>query len=194
MKNCDQQVLKQLDKIRSTFPDLYNPWKHPSALPYHQRLKDSLEESQALLITGGHVAVLRNRLIFFGLHKLIRDFLLAGKPVIAWSAGSMVLTEKIVLYYDNPPQGEGHPEVLDSGIGLMPKAIFFPNAHERLNLQNKERISQLARRFEPALCIGLENGAKLQFDGRQLYDLGPQESSFIMRSSGQLEPISPIDS
>ena len=35
----------------------------------------------------------------------------ATSPVIAWSAGAMALTDRIVLFHDRSPQGPGHPEV-----------------------------------------------------------------------------------
>jgi len=193
LKRCDDEMLASLENIRTSYPKLQQAWLHPSAKQYHEKIKEELNRAQALLITGGHAAVLRNRFIFFGMHRLLKDFLLSGKPIIAWSAGAMVLTDKIVLYYDNPPQGEGHAEILDYGIGLLPRMIFFPHAHERLNLDSSSRIKQLAKRFDPYLCIGLENGAKLHFNGRDLKDLGPKETSFIMSSKGALSSINTTD-
>ena len=156
VRRCDEDVLSRLDHIRSTFPELQNPWTHASAQPYHQRIKEILEKSQALFIAGGHVAILRNRMNFFGLHHLIRNFLMSSKPIYCWSAGAMVLAEKIVLYYDNPPQGEGHPEILDSGLKIFRNMIMFPHAHERLELQDPTRIQNLAKRFDPSMCIRYE--------------------------------------
>lgn len=189
IRRCDEGVVARLKQVRSSYPELENPWEHPSAQPYHQRIKEVLERSQALFIAGGHVAILRNRMNFFGLHHLIRDFLLSGKPIFCWSAGAMVLSEKIILYYDNPPQGEGHPEILDTGLNIFRNMIMFPHAHERLDLNDPDRIRKLAQRFAPQLCIGLESNAYLHFDGSNIHDLGPEKSAFVMTSDGLLTSL-----
>ena len=189
VRRCDEDVLNRLRQIRDLYPDLQNPWTHPSAQPYHQRIKEILDSSQALFIAGGHVAILRNRMNFFGLHHVIRDFLMSGKPIYSWSAGAMVLSEKIVLYYDNPPQGEGHPEILDEGLNIFRNMIMFPHAHERLDLNDTNRIKKLAKRFAPQLCIGLESNAYLHFDGSTIHDLGPERSSFVMTADGLLKSL-----
>jgi hypothetical protein len=46
------------------------------------------------------VAVLVNRLRLFGLGDLVAD-----KTVFAWSAGAMAVSERVVLFHDDPPQG-----------------------------------------------------------------------------------------
>ena len=53
---------------------------------------------------------------------------LLDKPVIAWSAGAMVLGERIVLFHDTPPQGSAWAEVMEQGFGLLPDLVPRPHA------------------------------------------------------------------
>ena len=104
--------------------------------------------------------MLLNRLRLF-------DFLgLAGNcPVIAWSAGAMAVSERVVLFHDSPPQGAGNPEVLDAGLGLGRQLVALPHARRRLRLGDPLRVSLFARRFAPSTCAVLEEGARLDWDG-----------------------------
>ena len=49
----------------------------------------------ALAIAGGHVGVLLRCLKLFGVSPP------AELPVVAWSAGAMALTDRVVLYNDH---------------------------------------------------------------------------------------------
>ena len=80
-----------------------------------------------MLIAGGHVAVLVNRLRLFGMRAL-----LGHKPIAAWSAGAMALTTRVLLFHDRPPQGAGNAEIFEHGLDLVPDAVFLPHAATRL--------------------------------------------------------------
>lgn len=122
-------------------------------------LEARLEPAAAVLIAGGHVAVLLNRLRLFGAASW-----LARRPVVAWSAGAMTLTERVVLFHDRPPQGPGDPEVLDAGLGLVGGIVALPDAAHRLDLADRERVGALAARFAPARCRTLDDGALMTAD------------------------------
>lgn len=47
-------------------------------------------------------------------------------PIMAWSAGAMVVSERIVLFHDSPPQGRGNAEMLGPGLGLFPRLPSSP--------------------------------------------------------------------
>ena len=183
VQNMDRHALERLDELRGLFPDLAEPWTHPSAAPYYDKIRGALEGSSGLVIAGGHVAILRNRMFFFGLRKLLAEFLSQGKPVFTWSAGAMALAEKIVLFYDDPPEGKGHAEVLDSGLGLLP-AILLPHASERLDLSDLRRVARFSKRFSPDSCIALENGALLSYDGKSFHDLGQEKAARVLGPAG----------
>ena len=71
----------------------------------------------------------------------------------------MALSERVVLFYDDPPEGANEPEILDRGLGLLRDHTLFPNARRRLRVADKDRLRLLGVRF--GTCLGLENGAHL---------------------------------
>lgn len=125
-----------------------------------QELGETLGACSALVIAGGHVAVLLNRLRLFGVTDLLGE-----QPVVAWSAGAMALAERVVLFHDRPPQGAGNAEILDLGLGLARGVQPLPHAEARLRLADPVRVSLLARRLAPAACIALEGGDRMLWNG-----------------------------
>ena len=127
---------------------------------HRKELTALIEPTDALVIAGGHVAVLLNRLMMFDVLGLTGD-----RPVIAWSAGAMVLTERVVLFHDHPPYGPPIAEVLDTALGLARGLVVLPHPRLRLRLDDAERVGMLARRFAPAACVALDHGAKVTLTG-----------------------------
>jgi hypothetical protein len=98
--------------------------------------------------------------------RLLRVLELATKqPVIGWSAGSMVLQERVVLFHDSPPQGFGSAEVFEPGLCAAPGVIALPHAKKRLFLHDRLRVSLMARRFQPAQCIAFDALTRMDWDG-----------------------------
>ena len=98
------------------------------------------------------------------LAEVLHLFNIAAAPlsqVIAWSAGAMALTDRIVLFHDRSPQGPGHPEVYGSGLSLLRDVVLLPHARARLLLDDAPRMAVFARRFAPARCMPLEAGTRL---------------------------------
>ena len=118
-----------------------------------------IEPTDALVIAGGHVAVLLNRLMMFEVLGLTGD-----RPIVAWSAGAMVLTERVVLFHDHPPYGPPIAEVLDTALGLARGLVVLPNPRLRLKLDDTERVAMLARRFAPAACVAMDHGARITLE------------------------------
>ena len=105
---------------------------------------DVLASASVLVLAGGHVGVLADVLHLFNIAAA-----LSGAPVIAWSAGAMALTDRIVLFHDRAPQGPGHPEVWGSGLSVVRDVVLLPHARARLLLDDAPRMTVLARRFAP---------------------------------------------
>src|SRR3954451_24255331 len=84
-------------------------------------------------------------------------------PVVAWSGGAMVLTERIVLFHDRVAHGPAQAEVLDHGLGLLRDVVLLPHARRRLRTDDPVRMAVLARRFAPASCVVLDDGMTLDF-------------------------------
>ena len=147
----------------------------PSADELRHSLQQKLAESGLVLIAGGHVAVLINRIRLFRLVDV-----LAQKPIVAWSAGAMVLGERIVLFHDDAPQGKRDAEILDAGLGIVKNIIPLPHAKSRLDWSNRNRMALFSRRFAPAKCCTLDNGSMIRLENNRM--TAAHRSSVIMRT------------
>jgi hypothetical protein len=77
----------------------------------------------------------------------------------------MVLSERIVVFHDSPPQGAGNAEVLEAGLGAFQGVLPLPHARRRLQLSDRARVSLFSRRFEPAQCVALDEECRVEWDG-----------------------------
>jgi hypothetical protein len=135
------------------------------------------------MIAGGHVAVLLNRMRLFRLgHEL------ANKPLIAWSAGAMALSERIILFHHHAPQGRRDAELLDAGLGIVRGRILLPHARTRFDWGNRKRTALFSRRFSPAACCTLDNGSLLHLEDDRLISTA---NSFVITRSGQKRVLTP---
>lgn len=117
-----------------------------------------LRDCAAVVLPGGHVGTLLRAL------RLFRVALPADRPVVAWSAGAMVLTDKVVLFHDFAPQGVRAPELHDRGLGRLPGTIVLAHARRRLRLDDQAALSVLARRFPDHRLVLLDDGTQLRFE------------------------------
>lgn len=190
LRQLDSRALVRLDELRAAHPRTLQPWRDPAVRQRHEQARELLERTEVLCIAGGHVAILLNRMQFFGIHHLLRDYLEDGRTLVAWSAGAMALTERIVLFYDDPPEGPGDPELLDRGLGLVPGVVLLPHARRRLRLRQTERMGRMASRFLPRRCLTLENGSALELVEGALVDRGPPGTSHELQLDGSLRACS----
>jgi hypothetical protein len=138
--------------------DAQAPATESEVIAWHRgELAGMLADSAALVITGGHVGMLLRALRMFALP--IAEEL----PVIAWSAGAMALTSKVVLFHDYAPQGSHEAEVYDRGLGRVPGVIALPHARRRLRLDDRARCAVLARRFPEHRLLLLDDGTSAVF-------------------------------
>lgn len=151
VRRLDREHLQRALDVHAQFEEDWSPLARKSIQRHRDVLAGILEGVGAVAITGGHVAVLANRMRLFGVLDFFGD-----RPVLAWSAGAMALGERIVLFHDSPPQGAGNPEVLDAGLGLYGGVVPLPSASSRLRLDDPVRVSLFARRFAPDLCLPLD--------------------------------------
>jgi hypothetical protein len=190
VRRIDQQLLDGASRIVASHERASQPWeKHPVVSRLKERAHQLLREARAIVITGGHVAVLLNRLQFFGVDVVLREVHEAGTPILAWSAGSMVLTERIVLFYDDPPDGQAYPELLDRGFGLVKNLVILPHAKQRLRLDDPRRVALMASRFAPAVCLGLDNGSALQFRRGEWWNRGLVGTAVQLHPDGRVTEL-----
>ena len=163
LRALDTHHLRRIQSIHKDFNRRRAMLDIPRARAQREAVQQLVENAGLVLIAGGHVAVLLNRIRLFGL-----DQLLAQKPVIAWSAGAMALSERIVLFHHAAPQGKRDAELLDAGLGIVARRILLPHAGTRLDWRSRRRMALFSRRFSPAVCCTLDNGSMLRLEDGQL--------------------------
>ncbi len=162
LRALDRHHQRQIDNAHKRFDNEFNVVSNAALADHTNELQEMLSPINTVIITGGNLLVLINRLRLFGLDKA-----LANKHIVAWSAGAMLLGDRIALFHDRMPQGMRDAEIVDSGLALLKKTIVFPAAKQRLRTGNKLRMSALSRRFAPSICCMLNNGSTALFeDGR----------------------------
>lgn len=180
IRHIDRDHLARCRAVHAAFEAEVAPRARGVLARQIEELRRAIEPTDAVVIAGGHVAVLLNRLRLFGIAEL------AGpRPVVAWSAGAMALTDRVVLFHDDPPHGQAISEVLDAGLGLAPDLVVLPEPRLRLRLDDRARVGELAGRYAPARCIALDHGAQIWVDGgRAVRAVGAQR----LDPDGSVEP------
>lgn len=145
----DEWHLVQVTHIRELFAQAIGI---PDVVAEHRfQVREVAAGADTLVIAGGHVGSLLDLMRAF-------DVTPDHPYVLAWSAGAMVLTERIVLIHD---QGYGHPEVHDRGLGAVAGLVALPHARTRLNFDRRDQVGVLAQRLSPALCAVLDEGVRI---------------------------------
>jgi hypothetical protein len=178
VRTLDSHHLERLREVHEKFKANWNPDDREVIAEHRAELAAELETASALVVAGGHVAVLLYRLRLLDMTKLIEN-----TPVVAWSAGAMALAERVVLFHDSPPQGQGNPELLEAGLGLAKGVLPFPHARRRLRVEDPVRVASLARRFAPNACVAMDEGAQLHYRNSQW---SAREGTLRLSSSGKL--------
>ena len=123
MRELDTAHLRRVNGARLEFFDRLAPHDRPVIAEHRAEVSAVLDGAAALVVAGGHVGVLAEVLHLFNVAAALN-----GAPVIAWSAGAMALTDRIVLFGDRSPRGPGHAEVYGSGLSLLRDVVLLPHA------------------------------------------------------------------
>jgi hypothetical protein len=158
VRELDARHLHRISDVHTEFCQAWPPHERPVIAEHRAAVAGLLSDAATLVIAGGHVGVLAAALHVFDVAASLPS------PVIAWSAGAMALTDRIVLFHDRSPQGPGHPEVYCRGLSVLRGVVPLPHARGRLLLDDLPRMAVFARRFAPARCILLENGTRVDTD------------------------------
>ncbi|AKV04074.1 hypothetical protein AKJ09_10737 [Labilithrix luteola] len=177
IRNIDNMHLDRCARDRTEFEDKLRPWTREAILEQREQVASIVRECDAIAIAGGHVASLLNRLQLFNLEELSR-----GKVIFAWCAGAMAISERVVLFHDSPPQGPGAAEVLDAGLGLVGGVVVLPQPEFRLKLDDRARLKLMARRFQPAMCLGMP--ARSRVTWLRSGPIDPYGGVFAIRDDG----------
>jgi len=104
--------------------------------------------------------------------------------VVAWSAGAMAITERVVLFHDRAAHGSAQTEVLDEGLAVVRGVVALPHARRRLRIDDALRMSVLARRFAPPICLVLDDGVTVELGAEHVVP----DDARIVTSDGRLVP------
>jgi hypothetical protein len=147
-----------LTRVQELHDGFYGTWRLESrgAIAGHrEEVRRLLASAECLVVAGGHVGELVRVVHLFHLAPHLPP------RVVAWSAGAMALTPRVVLFHDRAAHGASLTEVFDAGIGVIPGLVLLPHARRRLRTEDHLRMSVLARRFEPASCLVLDDGVRV---------------------------------
>jgi hypothetical protein len=148
LRLLDAQHLARVAAARADFEQAWRPAERDAVARHRAQVAELLGDSRTLVVTGGHVGVVLHVLQLFGVRP--------RGDVLAWSAGAMALTDRVVLFPD------ARAEVYAHGLGLLPDTVLLPHARRRLPMDDPARLGALARRFAPARCVVLEDGGTLE--------------------------------
>ena len=179
VRELDAAHLHRVDGVRGEFFQRLPPHDRPVIAGHRAAVAALLGEAAAVVIAGGHVGVLADVLHLFNVAAVLRS------PVIAWSAGAMALTDRIVLFGDRSPHGPGHPEVYGSGLSVLRDVVLLPHARARMLLDDTPRMAVFARRFGPARCVLLDPGTRIELDGGGLAGLR------VLAEDGRVSSLEP---
>ncbi|NNG38406.1 type 1 glutamine amidotransferase-like domain-containing protein [Flexivirga sp. ID2601S] len=160
LRSLDRRHLERVREVHADFYAAVRPHERDLIAGHRAEVAQILGQAQAVVIAGGHVAELLDSQHLFNVVPAGLDRL----PIIAWSAGAMALTERVVLFNDNASRGPRSPEIYDDGLGLLRETVVFPSAHQRLHMHDLPRMATMTRRFAPAWCVPLDPGTRVTVD------------------------------
>jgi hypothetical protein len=163
VRELDEFHLRRVSLIHREFEEEWKPTERDSVVRHRRELAQIIEACDCVCVTGGHVVVLLHRLRLFDALSLF-----GAHPLVAWSAGAMALGERVVLFHDSPPQGQGHSEAYEFGFGCIPGLVALPHARRRPKLDDPQRVARLAQRVAPARAIALDERTRVDWDGKRL--------------------------
>ena len=176
VRDIDAWYLRTVDQLYGEL-EAAAPVEGSETISRHrQEVAEVLHSAAVLAVAGGHVGILLRCLRLFAVVPA------AELPVVAWSAGAMAMTERVVLYHDRGPQGVQGAEVWDRGVGRVRDVVAMPHARRRLRLDDPLHARVLVQRFAPAVCLLLDDGIQVEIgpdgsipdDARVLTETGPR--------------------
>lgn len=184
IRQIDAWHLEQCEAVVAEFEERLHVAERDEVVRLRAEIAREIEGCGAIAIAGGHVALLVNRLELFGIKELI-----GHRPVFAWAGGAMAITDRVVLFHDDPPQGHIARQVMGKGLGIVPNTVVFPNPERRLNLDARDRVALLARRFAPAVCLVLPDRSFVTWNGTSF---GKASGVVRLAENGANVPFAPL--
>lgn len=179
LSDLDDRHVRRVAELHAQFYATYQPEHRDAVVQGRFEVGRMVADCDAVVITGGHIGVLLGALHIFNLAPVLaypvaedgadtEVHARVHRPVIAWGAGAMALTERVMLFYDDSVVAPGVAELLMEGLGLTRGLVALPSATERLELKNTLRMQTLASRCAPMLPLLLDadDQVTLTVDGK----------------------------
>ena len=160
VRRLDAHHAHRIDEARREFESRVHLDDREAVREGRDEVAAQLRGVGVVLVAGGHVPLLLNRLRLFDIGGQVGE-----RSLLAWGGGTMALSRRVVLFHDSPPWGPGHPEVGEVGLDRIPGVVALPDAGRRLRLDDGGRVHRMARRFAPDVCLLLDHGARAEWDG-----------------------------
>lgn len=172
----DGQHQARVRDLHAAFFEAWRPQERPAWGGHREEIQQLLAAADALVLAGGHVGELTKLLHMFHVEPGIPD------RVIAWSAGAIALTDRVVLFHDHVPHGVAQTEVWGEGLGVLRDLVLLPHARRRLRVDDQVRMAVLSRRLEPARCLVLDDGVRVDL----ARDGSLPEDARVLAGDGQI--------
>ena len=166
IRTLDQSHASAIEAAYERFYTQHSPHERPGIARHREEVAEIVAGCAAIAIAGGHVGVLNGCLHLFNLAALIEE-----RPLIAWSSGTMAVSERIVVTDDDDPAGRPD-EIYDIGISVARGMVALPAAAGRLRAHDPDRLAILAQRCAPSACVLLDAGDRLELHAGRPADLG----------------------
>jgi hypothetical protein len=188
IRDLDTAHLAAVGSVDAEFYAAFPPHEREPVALHRAEIARALQDCPMFVMAGGHVGVLAETLHLFNiaalLHRSDRQL-----QVLAWSAGAMALTERIVLFHDRAAHGPAVAEMHGPGLGLVPGLVALPSAHRRLRMDDHAAMALLARRFAPARCLVLEAGDRVDLAEDGTVPAG----AAVLGPDGRIRQPGPVD-
>ena len=179
LRVADEAHLGQVRELQQTFDAAWSPHEREAIARHRQEVRAMLGQASCLVVAGGHVGELLHVLRLFAVGAS------APPRIIAWSAGAMAITDRVVLFHDRTAHGSAQTEVLDAGLGVVRRLVALPHARRRLRVDEPLRMAIFARRFAPASCVVLDDGVTVELGS----DHALPPDTRVVSAEGTLETV-----
>lgn len=179
VRDVDERHLARVALARAEFAAALPPAGRAAVARHRAEVAQLLAGSAALAVAGGHVGVLLHLLRLFEVAPHV------PATLIAWSAGAMAFTDRVLLFHDRAPHGPVHPEFLDAGLGVIPGCVLLPHARRRLRTDDQARLTVLAARAAPARLVVLDDGVRVDLGAGGALPAGAR----VVNADGKIEEL-----
>lgn len=179
VRDIDERHLARVALARAEFTAAMPTVGREAVYRHRAQVEELLSDSAALAVAGGHVGVLLHLLRLFDVGPHVPGTL------IAWSAGAMAFTDRVLLFHDRAPHGPVHPEFLDAGLGVIPGCVLLPHARRRLQTDDRARLTVLAARAAPARLVVLDDGVRVDLGAGGALPAGAR----VISADGRIEEL-----